>query len=357
MSAVSLNDVFNSFGPAPDSRTYVDRDHLDARLDTIMGSGGHIIIVGPSKHGKSTLCRRHFLPSETVSYTVTEGKTCEEIYRDLLSKLNARQKTGGGRSKSGNVKAGVPLGPVGISGEGTWEESETFTMEPGSPLGQLERQLVEKGYWCVIDDCHLLSDDEQRQLYGDLKVLADHNVPLVVVAAWPNESRLNRFGTNLLTRYHLIRLKWTPDELKRVLTEGQKALNIEFSQRIMDMLLESACGSVGILQNLSYDYCLACGLTERGRKRKVDDITALEHVRTNLYNAFRERYDSYARDAVTGFQLPNNPKVIPIYELLLAELFERATDDELLAGIPVTSLVHRLEDAYRKKHKVQLLVA
>ena len=107
-----------------------------------------------------------------------------------------------------------------------------------------------------------MNEDEQKQLSFDLRVFEDKNILFVILGIWKEKNRLSQFNGDLLDRVIEIPVEpWNIEDFKKVIKEGEPILKVNFN-KIVDRVIESSFGSIGVLQELCKECCYAAGIKE-----------------------------------------------------------------------------------------------
>ena len=169
-----LNEVFTP-GGLP-SVTYVGREHLDLerKIARALAKGfAFNVVTGPTKSGKSVLCRKVLGGQKLVLVEGGQVKSEEDFWSHVAYQLNianeaSRTAQSGAQSGlSGEVSLTVPGGgpgaKVGASIVGSGQQSSTVKYENVLMLASL-RALKDAGAALLVDDFHYIATDVQRRL-------------------------------------------------------------------------------------------------------------------------------------------------------------------------------------------------
>ena len=99
------------------------------------------------------------------------------------------------------------------------------------------------------------------------------------------------------------RMTWNDREVAQVLQQGADALRLEFDIPLTDDLLSEAFGSVGLLQRLAAQLCIAEGIRSAHHgfgKRKVAKGPSLETAKQAVAEQMQGRFQNFADDFVRG---------------------------------------------------------
>jgi hypothetical protein len=304
---LKLQEVFG-IATRVNAASYVDRGGLDERLRYLLGTDRHIAIHGDSKQGKSWL-RSHMLDrAETIVVQCQVESTPELLFQQALGLLGIHAelittKTNtlqGSLDLSGNVELGKILakakGEVSTSGE-----LERATARELKPIGQtsadlswVARILEASGRRLVLEDFHYLGEEQRTRFAFMLKALGDYGVYIMVVGVWPDDHLLTYYNGDLDGRVEDLRLEWNGEELDEVLQQGGRALNVEFADALRREIIADGFGNVGLVQRLAEHVCLAEGILETGRHRRIEVGDSLTEARGHVADDMHQRYRAFA---------------------------------------------------------------
>lgn len=351
-----LNQVFGISRSIP--LTYYDRAGLDRKFQDALGRDQHIFIYGDSKQGKTTL-RKQSLPEDQC--IVVQGRstlTLERLYAEISRQLDLNRVTliTIKEAKEKQIKGGagfnvLGLGHADVGGSRVISEDRTMQIEP---VPQDPTQLIyfvadklsELEAHCVIEDFHYLPDSIKPQFAEDLKLLGDRGVFLIVVGIFQEQNSFGLHLRDLDGRYVEIPVHWSASELRKVLKEGERLLNIEIQDDIKNELVSDAMGNVGMLQRLAYALCWGCGIEVTQKKLAViggkKALTALANARNEICCTYQPRYEQVAQAAERGFREYDGTR-LRVYRRIF-QTFVEASDEEVRRGIPKQTIIDRIRD-------------
>ena len=320
--------------------SYVDRGDLDERLAQLLNRQTHIAVRGASKCGKSWL--RQSVIRHPLVVQCRLGEKVSDIYTDALSelgiKLDIDQSTES--SSQASLEAQTDLGLKLLARLGTKvglqkdrKSSRRFRVV-GKDLNDLSfiaQILKTSRRRLVIEDFHYLSIAERQAFAFDLKTLWDLGVFVVIVGVWSKQNMLLSLNPDLTGRVEELSIVWAPRDLESIFWRGGGALNLRFSEDLMDRAVEDAFGNAGLLQQLIIRLLDELSVQkEQDYVVDVGDVQALEAAAMSiaeqlepLYQALVERvsYGIRKRKGSTG-----------IYAHAMAAILE-AADFDLVRGL------------------------
>jgi hypothetical protein len=240
------------------SDSYVDRGNLDTEIQKLLERKTHIALRGESKNGKSWF-RQKNIP-EAIVVQCRLGKSVLDIYIDALSQLDIKlllvETTG--TNINGRVEASTNLGinllaklgvkPTIISSEGKKDMIGSI----GKDINELKfiaEIIIASGKKLVIEDFHYMAISEQVKFSYDLKTLWDYGCFIVVIGVWAKKNMLLDLNHDLASRINEMSIYWSIGDMKKVIDKGSKALGIELSDEVMELMILDSYGNIGTLQN------------------------------------------------------------------------------------------------------------
>jgi hypothetical protein len=354
MSNITLGEVFGISTDIP-KYTYVDRQKLDEKFEYFLGSQKHIVVHGASKQGKSCLRKKKISESDAlVIQCLPEMETVEDVWRTALKKAGIEQQAGSTSVTSYETHLDGEVGGQAIlpfladvkGSVGTGvrrEKSESINKMPASTnssLSMLTTFLREEKKRLVLEDFHYLLDEVRKGIAFGLKALYEEKAYVVIIGIWSEQNLLTYYNGDLTGRIEEINLTWNPEELSKVLSQGEGALNIEFAPGLRAQLIESSFENVGLLQRLAEKVCMEAEIFSfQSDKKQLADIEFLKKARIQLVNDIRQRY---TRIAEVFKESMRSDAVLLLYARIYNELVE-ADDAKLIKGIAYTTLFDRIQ--------------
>lgn len=349
---VKLGEVFG-ISANVDSDSYVNRGGLDERFERALAADRHVAVHGGSKQGKSWLRTRGLKNEDTILVQCTPAASSASVLQEALGRIGvvATLKMSKTRELSGTLdfSASADLGKIlakahaeGSVGGGLATTSTTETEPIGTTpadLSWVAKTIVSSRKRLVLEDFHYLSEHVQRDFAFLVKAMGEYGLFVVVVGVWPQDHMLTYVNGDLEGRIEDIHLRWTDDELAKVLTQGASALNISLSQGLIAELIREASGSVGLLQRLAEQLCIADGVhaTVPGRaprELRVGDEYQL--ALAEVSSQMQGRYQTFADNFIRGMR--RLPEGLDVYRHLLQAATD-ADDEELLKGMDSADLL------------------
>lgn len=345
--------------------SYVDRGHLDARLARLLGRNTHIALRGESKCGKSWL-RQRVVPNAII-IQCRLNKTVRDLYTDALSQLGLQlvKETTSTNGFVGRLQATGDLGisvlaklSLNVSGEFRRDSSEK-SIPVGRDLDDLRfvsEIIIASGRRLVIEDFHYLAPSERRAFAHDLKALWDYRTYVVIIGIWAENNLLLHLNPDLTGRIEEVSIYWSASDLEKVVECGSRALNIEIERSIIDLLVQDAHGTVGILQKLVLAFLDEHGIIETKRlKTFIGSRDKYESVAMDYADQLNALYQTFASRVTGGIR--KRQKSTGIYAHMLAVVMD-AEVQKLTEGLSTDDIfqaAHSREPRIQKGNLRQVL--
>ena len=339
MGQKNLNEVFGITSSIP-KYTYVDRAQLDNKFKYFLNNEKHIVIHGASKQGKTVLRKKHLFQDSTVVIQCSSNSNIENIYSEILRKLNCQLVQNYSESKT--IEAQGKFSLLG----GGYKNNQTTNYSPvGNNLNNLSlisEEIKNKKTRVIIEDFHYLPEEEKKRLAFDLKVFWDNSVFFIIVGVWPEDNLLLYYNGDLSGRLNEIDVKWTNEELEEVLSKGERVLNIKFSTQIRKFLIRDSNQNVGLLQRIAEKLCLASGVLEyQQRPNTISNENSYANCRKSICDEESPRYRQFTEVVSRGFSNGQNCK---IYQYIIRACIEFCSDKELCQGIHRDSIFNLIKE-------------
>lgn len=321
---------------------YFDRGHLDEKIRRYLKRDLHLALRGSSKAGKSWL-RQRVLP-DAIVVQVRFGHTVVDIYRHVLNALGLTLEV---TSTSGSELRGeiTAEGEVGInllaklrskvSGSATRMDATTSAPAVASfnDLRVLADLVNLSDRRLVIEDFHYLSISERRRFSSDLKAMWEYGLYVVIIGIWNQNNMLLHFNPDLSGRIREESIEWTDSELRQVITDGSKSLNLEFAPELMNRIVVDSYGNVGLLQSLALGLLDELHIEyEQLTLTTLTDMDAYESAAMDYSEQLVPFFQNFAENVAGGIRRRKDST--GIYAHAMAVILEQ-DDASLLKGVDV----------------------
>lgn len=326
---------------------YVSRPELEKKIDKALKiQGTQLIVYGHSGSGKTTLVRqslyrnkRNFIKTSCISTT-----TLEELIVNAFDKLDpyytSRTSSSFSTTISSNLEASYSTIKSSLSSEFTQES--TTEMQRVLPIQLTYEKLAEflgaaNCVW-LIDDFHKVDDLEKKKLAEVMKAFVDISndhpkVKIIAIGAVNSPREVVNYNTELKPRLSesLIPLL-EKEELKSILANGAKLLNIKFSDRLIKQTIEYSNSLGSICHILAFNHCDLSNITKTSRRTiEIPDtvmVNSIEDYIKDKADTYQEKLDSALKQRTRKYE---NVKLILTAIIKLDK--ENVNHNEILSKI------------------------
>lgn len=275
----NLEDVFGVSGKH--IKSYIVRDHVDAKLIDALRTDKQVVVYGASKQGKTALVSKYVKYEENIVVSLSPKFTMEDIYKAILREAEVLVRTsfteGSGKETKSGFKAQVQatiamFGKTSISAEisekratnkmDSFEEIEFNLALPNDVAALIHKVGCKKVI--ILENFHYLNEDMQRQFAYDLRTFQDLKIKIVILGVWKEANRMSQFNGDLQDRVVEVPVEpWTNDDFMAIAKKGEKELNIDLSRGVISKCIESSFKSVGVYQELLKGTCRLSNILNR----------------------------------------------------------------------------------------------
>jgi hypothetical protein len=356
MTARKTSDVFG-ISTSIKSDSYVDRGQLDSSLVRLLERDIHLALRGESKAGKSWL--RQKIISNPIIVQCRHKSRLEDLYMQALSEIGISfvvEKTTD-TTISGKMKGKGEMGwsfiakaEAALEGgaERSWSESTNPAGKDVNDLRFIAEVIKKSGRRLVIEDFHYLSVAVRKKVAFDLKAFWEYHLYVIVIGIWSQGNMLLSLNPDLSGRLEEHRISWTKEDLRAVVEKGCFSLKIEFSQEIMNTLVNNSYGNVGILQALTLKTLDEMKIYETPNSAALlSDVVKCTDAIMLYAEQLEPLYLKFAKDVAAGIRRRRDST--GIYAHTMAVILQ-VDDESLYRGLEVDQI---FEMAHVRQKRIQ----
>lgn len=264
---VNRDSVFVAGGQP--SVTYVERAHLqieESVLRALRLPNQIFSLAGPTKSGKTVLCRKMLADAPYVWLEGGQLETAKEAWEKICYVLNYPMEVSRGAKEED--KAEVSLGNklfMAISGSRLYatESKRTYRIDS---MASAIRHLDDKKITLVIDDFHYLPPDARKAFLRNIKGPVFDGLKLILLSVTHRGMDAVKAESELQGRVSSVIVpEWEIRDLKEIAEKGFLELNIKCSPRLIDRLAQESQGSPFLMQKLCWEICVVLGVDDRAK--------------------------------------------------------------------------------------------
>ncbi len=264
----SIEEVFTPSQPA--NYTFIPRTKVNKRLKRALKTPGkQIIIYGYSGAGKTTLLT-NTLKEEKITPIITRcilGMTLSEIIIDAFNQLEVFYVNQKDENQSNKINGKLSASYFGIkaslgseihdSGKSLIKRAVDLPISPQT----LAKFIGESGKCWVLEDYHKIKSEDKVQLAQIMKVFMDSsidysNLKIIAIGAVNSAREVVQFDPEMKSRISEIEVPlMTPDNLKNIIFEGEKLLNIKFPEETIGKIVKYSSGLAAVTHQLALLLC------------------------------------------------------------------------------------------------------
>lgn len=338
---------------------YVERDSADKKLVDNLTRDKHLVIFGSSKQGKTSLRKHALTEADAIVVHCSNKWSVADINSAILKKVGFELTQSSSKSTSGKSKifAKIAANFFGNGAEGGAEaEREKTEATTTAPLELdpedvndiiLALTSVKFDKYIVLEDFHYLPLETQKDFSVTLKAFHEESkYCFIIIGVWLEENRLTVHNGDLTGRITPIDAdKWEPEELRKVISEGEKLLNISFTGDFIDELLNSCFNSVYIVQESCYQCCAINNIhTTQDEHRTIGTREEALQIVVSVVDQQTGRFHSFITQFADGFQSTQ----LEMYRWLLYPVLTASSDD-LRDGIRLNTITKVLREQHPQK--------
>lgn len=229
--------------------------------------------------------------------------------------------------------------------EGYRDETQTKPLEvdPSSIndiVGAINQSEFDK--YIVLEDFHYLPIDVQKNFAGRLKAIHQQtDITFIIVGVWLEENRLILYSGDLGGRAVSVDAdSWEDDELREVIEEGERLLNVEFDEEFKSELVNQCYQSVYVLQEVCFNVCWNNGIkSKQPSTTKVSPDKPVNELISDVMSEQDATYRGFLRQFSSGFRETD----YELYKWILHSLVTTEID-ELKSGKDMRDILAEIEE-------------
>lgn len=318
--------VFTPTQPAID--TFIERsnkvnNHL---VDSLRTPGKQLVIYGHSGSGKSTLITNKLnqVYERAIVTRCMKGMVFENLILDAFEQLGRFFSTET-KSRSfkiapeisvsySDIKASLKLIEINRSNK---IEQKEFVPPQLTPQ-RLAHFFGESNSCWVLEDFHKINGEEKSRASQIMKIFMDMslNYPdlkVIAIGAVGTARQVVDYDHEMDNRVAEIQIPYmSNEEIKSIITTGEKLLNVKFPSKITDKIIKYSCGLPSICHQLCLNMCTNRGLYQTSPKEiyynSEDFELAIEKFVEGKSDSFKAEFDKAIK--VSNNAKRNVPKEI-----------------------------------------------
>lgn len=277
-----VRDVFVAGGLPKD--TYVNRDHLqlEDKLSDEIDTGYQIVCVtGPTKSGKSVLCKTVLKNNNTLWIDGGQIQDSMEFWSQAVHKLNLVVEISEGRIEGLSA---------GIRGFITGKSDKSINKKQVFDIKRLVfDECKDQNIAIVIDDFHYLSEELQKEVIQSVKSEIFEGLSVLLIAVPHRTFDTVTVQKEMEGRFSNIEIPlWEEQELEKIAKMGFPALKINPPEDAIGFFTKESLGSPLLMQRFCLKICQHNKIRESGKR--FSNIDFDEAVLKNIAEVISEQF-------------------------------------------------------------------
>jgi len=282
------------------SVTYVEREqlHIERNLARALAAPNQIVsLAGPTKCGKTVLCRRLLGEREYVWIDGGQVGTAAQLWEKACYELNYPSEIT--KSVGDNIGGQAGISAYFITAGGSrLSSTETKRTYKIDSMAAAIRHLTERNVILVVDDFHYIPEGPRLDFLRNIKGAVFNGLKVLLLSVTHRAFDAIKSETELTGRFTAITVpEWKTDDLVKIPETGFSALNVSCSGELVKKLADEAQESPFLIQKFCWEICYDLGVYGR----------AVQIAKVPSDYPLRELYTRIAHDSG-----------LPIYQKLVA---------------------------------------
>lgn len=258
---VSRDSVFVAGGQP--SITYVDRKQLDIEEDlarALAAPNQIVSLAGPSKSGKTVLCRHVLGKRQYVWVDGGQITTAKAAWDKVSHELNFPVETTKGLGSKTGI-TGKIKGLIFSAGGSQFFEVESKRKFIIDSVADAQRHLVKNNIALIVDDFHYLSEEARKELIRNVKSAIFGGLHVVLLSISHRIFDAIKAEPELTGRFASVEVPpWSTDDLAKIPAKGFPALGVNCPAKIADTLANECQNSPFLMQKFCWHICYDLGV-------------------------------------------------------------------------------------------------
>jgi hypothetical protein len=244
--------------------TYVERsaEHVELKFARAIATPNQIVsLSGPTKTGKTVLCRRILGKRQFVWIDGGQVKSGDDFWGRVSYELNlpdASESTTASETKA-EVGGSVPL-VLTANGSQLFRSSTTEKREIES-LASAITFLTQNKIMLVVDDFHYIGEEPRAELMRNVKGAVFNGLKVILLSVTHRVFDAIKAETELTGRFTAISLPhWSAQDLSQIPAKGFDELGTTCPDSVVQTLCAEAQESPFLMQKFCWEICFDLGI-------------------------------------------------------------------------------------------------
>ncbi len=238
--------------------TYVERtaEHVERTFARAIATPNQVVsLSGPTKTGKTVLCRRILGDRQFVWVDGGQIKNADDFWKRVSLELKLPDETTSLTENTTTVTGQANM-LVATAGGSQLFKTVAGAKREFNSLGSAITYLTEQKIMLVIDDFHYIDEASRTDLMRNVKGAVFNGLKVVLLSVTHRVFDAIKAETELTGRFTAISLPhWSRDDLLQIPAKGFEELKATCPQPIINRLCDEAQESPFLMQKFCWEIC------------------------------------------------------------------------------------------------------
>lgn len=330
---VKVKEVFVAGGMP--KLTYIDREHLklEKKLRDAIDEGYQLVCVtGPTKSGKTVLCRQVIGEKNFISVPGGQIYESGDFWKHIVDQLDIPSEV----SFSDTDRIGGGLAAL-IKLKAESETGEAKKIAKSSRKFILD-YLKDNEIFLIVDDFHYMPKTIQKEVVRSLKSEIFEGLEAVLIAAPHHAFAAIGVEKEMEGRYAHVEIPtWDEADLAKIARKGFPRLKVEISDSLKYEFASESFGSPLLMQRFCGRLCLVYDIRQTLKEKRQIKPTKITRQEIYNYVAHNFGFTSFSRLSKGPQQradrlprrLKGQTKTVDLYEAILIAVANTGPKEKL----------------------------
>lgn len=245
--------------------TYVERDELDIErgLARAIAAPNQIVsLAGPSKSGKTVLCRRVLGEREYVWIDGGQINDSHSFWQRVCNELDIPDAVEKTSQKEYMVKI---EGSLCVTAGGSHINKKCETHKKINGMSDALKEMIFRKIILVIDDFHYIKDEFRVDIVRSLKGAVFQGLKVILLSVTHRTFDAIKAESELTGRFSSIQLPpWSIGDLIKIAMRGFNVLKVLYDDDFVTTVAKEAQENPFLMQTFCWEMCFDIGIEEIG---------------------------------------------------------------------------------------------
>jgi hypothetical protein len=247
--------------------TYVERsaEHVELKFARAIATPNQIVsLSGPTKTGKTVLCRRTLGTRQFVWIDGGQVRDAQDFWQRVAHELRLPSETEKSSERETEValEGSIPFVTT-ASGSQLYRKGETEKRAINS-LASAVTYMTQEKILLVIDDFHYIEEGARTNLMRNVKGAVFNGLKVILLSVTHRVFDAIKAESELTGRFTAISLPhWSTGDLAQIPAKGFQQLGTICPRRVIDVLCAEAQESPFLMQKFCWEICFDLGIDQR----------------------------------------------------------------------------------------------